>query len=484
MGQATAETGAAAVSARGRRDRSRRSSSPSIEQLTADDYSEAQQEAWASAADDEERSASRLAAQLTLIATLQSAPVGFASLKGADHIDLLYVHPSASGRASRRRCSTRWKNSPARRGAQGADGRRQRQRRRLLRQARLCRDPAQHRHHQRRMARQHHDEKDARRTAQRRERIMSRERLYLFDTTLRDGAQTNGVDFTLHDKRLIARPARRSRHRLCRGRLSRRQSDRHRILRHEPEARTRDLHGVRHDAASGPLGLERSRRRDAARRQGGCDLLRRQIVGVSGPRRAGDHQRREPRLDPRQRDGGEGARAARCWSIASTSSTATRRIRRSRCTCAKAAYDSGARWVVLCDTNGGTMPHEVEAIVGEVVKHIPGNHVGIHAHNDTEQAVAGVVRRGARRRAADPGHAERARRALRQRQSGVDDPDAEAEEGIRRQVRDRRAPTTSWRRWCRCRARSTTSSTARPIRTRLTSAAAPSSPRPAFTPRR
>ena len=34
---------------------------------------------------------------------------------------------------------------------------------------------------------------------------MSRERLYLFDTTLRDGAQTNGVDFTLHDKQIIAR---------------------------------------------------------------------------------------------------------------------------------------------------------------------------------------------------------------------------------------------------------------------------------------
>jgi 2-isopropylmalate synthase len=55
--------------------------------------------------------------------------------------------------------------------------------------------------------------------------------------------------------------------------------------------------------------------------------------------------------------------------------------------------------VVLCDTNGGTMPHEVEAIVGEVVKHIPGDHVGIHAHNDTEQAVANslaAVRAGAR----------------------------------------------------------------------------------------
>ena len=67
--------------------------------------------------------------------------------------------------------------------------------------------------------------------------------------------------------------------------------------------------------------------------------------------------------------------------------------------CAKAAYDSGARWVVLCDTNGGTMPHEVETIVGEVTKHIPGDHVGIHAHNDTEQAVANslaAVRAGAR----------------------------------------------------------------------------------------
>src|SRR6202008_4159615 len=67
--------------------------------------------------------------------------------------------------------------------------------------------------------------------------------------------------------------------------------------------------------------------------------------------------------------------------------------------CARAAYDAGARWVVLCDTNGGTLPHEVEAIVGAVVKRIPGTHVGIHAHNDTEQAVANslaAVRAGAR----------------------------------------------------------------------------------------
>ena len=67
--------------------------------------------------------------------------------------------------------------------------------------------------------------------------------------------------------------------------------------------------------------------------------------------------------------------------------------------CAKAAYEEGARWVVLCDTNGGTLPHEVERIVGEVCAQIPGDHVGIHAHNDTEQAVANsfaAVRAGAR----------------------------------------------------------------------------------------
>ena len=68
-----------------------------IEELTGDDYSEAQQQAWASAADDEEQFGQRLAGELTLIATIQNSPVGFASLKGADHIDMLYVHPDFAG---------------------------------------------------------------------------------------------------------------------------------------------------------------------------------------------------------------------------------------------------------------------------------------------------------------------------------------------------------------------------------------------------
>ena len=68
-----------------------------IEELTGDDYSEAQQEAWAAAAADEAAFGRKLAGELTLIATLQNSPVGFASLKGADQIDMLYVHPSISG---------------------------------------------------------------------------------------------------------------------------------------------------------------------------------------------------------------------------------------------------------------------------------------------------------------------------------------------------------------------------------------------------
>ncbi len=59
--------------------------------------------------------------------------------------------------------------------------------------------------------------------------------------------------------------------------------------------------------------------------------------------------------------------------------------------CLKSAYDQGARWIILCDTNGGTLPYEVSEIVDEVIKHIPGKNLGIHAHNDTENAVANTL---------------------------------------------------------------------------------------------
>ena len=69
----------------------------SIQELTGDDYSEAQQEAWMAAAETEEFG-KRLASDLTLIATLDGSPVGFASLRGADHVRMLYVHPAVGRR--------------------------------------------------------------------------------------------------------------------------------------------------------------------------------------------------------------------------------------------------------------------------------------------------------------------------------------------------------------------------------------------------
>jgi putative acetyltransferase len=68
-----------------------------VQELTGDDYGEAQQEAWAAAAEDEDAFGKKLAGELTLIATLQNSPVGFASLRGNDHIDMVYVHPSVAG---------------------------------------------------------------------------------------------------------------------------------------------------------------------------------------------------------------------------------------------------------------------------------------------------------------------------------------------------------------------------------------------------
>ncbi|MEM1365772.1 MAG: citramalate synthase, partial [Pseudomonadota bacterium] len=49
------------------------------------------------------------------------------------------------------------------------------------------------------------------------------------------------------------------------------------------------------------------------------------------------------------------------------------------------AHEAGASWVVLCDTNGGTLPHEIEAITRTVLEAVPGVHLGIHAHDDTGQ---------------------------------------------------------------------------------------------------
>lgn len=72
----------------------------SVEELVAEDYSDAQIEAWVEAAEDEAVFGKRLSDQLTLIATIDGAPIGFTSLKGSDVIDMLYVHPAAAGQGA------------------------------------------------------------------------------------------------------------------------------------------------------------------------------------------------------------------------------------------------------------------------------------------------------------------------------------------------------------------------------------------------
>jgi putative acetyltransferase len=67
-----------------------------IEGLTGEDYDEAQQAAWTAVADDEEEFVESLASALTIVATIEGAPAGFISVKGGDHIDKLYVHPSVA----------------------------------------------------------------------------------------------------------------------------------------------------------------------------------------------------------------------------------------------------------------------------------------------------------------------------------------------------------------------------------------------------
>ena len=227
---------------------------------------------------------------------------------------------------------------------------------------------------------------------------MARERLYLFDTTLRDGAQTNGVDFTLADKLAIARMLDELGIDYVEGGYPGANPTDTQLFRRDAQLE-HDLHRLRHDAAARPLGLERSRPRRAARRQGRRHLLRRQVLGLSRARRAGDHGRGKPRLDPRQRARRQGARAAKCCSTASISSTATRPIRPMRWPAprpptrrARAGSCSATPTAARCRTRSRRSS-------ARWCKAIPGDHVGIHAHNDTEQAVANsfaAVRAGAR----------------------------------------------------------------------------------------
>jgi 2-isopropylmalate synthase len=216
---------------------------------------------------------------------------------------------------------------------------------------------------------------------------MSGDRVFLYDSTLRDGAQTQGVDFSVHDKIAIAR-----------------QLDSIGVDYVEggwPGANPTDttffdapppLHRARLTA----FGMTRRAGRSADNDPGLAALLAAQADVVCMVGKSWDYnvevglgidldenlrmiedsvrlactKKREVMFDAEHFFDGYKANAE----------YALRTL--------KAAHDAGARWIVLCDTNGGTLPHEVAAICREVIRHIPGDRLGIHCHNDTGNAVA------------------------------------------------------------------------------------------------
>ena len=227
---------------------------------------------------------------------------------------------------------------------------------------------------------------------------MSRERLYLFDTTLRDGAQTNGVDFTLADKQAIARMLDELGIDYVEGGY--------------PGANPLDTEFFADKPKLGharftAFGMTRRAGRSASNDPGLAALLEAKADAICFVAKSSAYQVRVALETTNEenlasiRDSVSAAKAAGREVMLDCEHffDGYKENAEFALACAKAAYEAGARWVVLCDTNGGTMPHEIEAMVGEVVKHIPGDHVGIHAHNDTEQAVANslaAVRAGAR----------------------------------------------------------------------------------------
>jgi 2-isopropylmalate synthase len=227
---------------------------------------------------------------------------------------------------------------------------------------------------------------------------MTRERLYLFDTTLRDGAQTNGVDFTLHDKRLIAKMLDELGIDYVEGGYPGANPIDTEFFAKKPR-----LAHARFTA----FGMTRRPGRSASNDPGLVALLEARADAICFVAKSSAYQVRVALETTNEenlasiRDSVKAAKKAGREVMLDCEHffDGYKENPQFALACAKAAYDSGARWVVLCDTNGGTMPHEIEAIVTEVTSQIPGDHVGIHAHNDTEQAVANslaAVRAGAR----------------------------------------------------------------------------------------
>ena len=226
---------------------------------------------------------------------------------------------------------------------------------------------------------------------------MNKDRLYLFDTTLRDGAQTTGVDFSLADKRNIA------------GLLDSLGIDY--VEGGYPGANVTDTaffaKRPKINAKFCAFGMTKRAGRSAANDPGLAALLQADAQVIVFVAKSWDYQVHVA-LEIPLAENIEGISESVAFAVSNGREVMLdcehffdgyKANPAYALDCAKAALAAGARWIVLCDTNGGTLLHEIERIVTEVAKHIPGANLGIHAHDDTGQAVANslaAVRAGAR----------------------------------------------------------------------------------------
>ncbi|RWP15233.1 MAG: citramalate synthase [Mesorhizobium sp.] len=227
---------------------------------------------------------------------------------------------------------------------------------------------------------------------------MGRERLYLFDTTLRDGQQTPGIDFSVEDKIAIA------------GLLDAFGVDY--IEGGYPGANPTDTaFFAKHRTATAKFvafGMTKRAGVSASNDPGLAALVQSKSDAICFVAKSWDYHVRVA-LGCTNEENLEAIKASVEAAIGSAKEALVdcehffdgfKANPDYALACARTAYDAGARWVVLCDTNGGTQPSEVRAIVEKIIEAgIPGDHLGIHAHDDTGQAVANslaAVEAGAR----------------------------------------------------------------------------------------
>ncbi len=218
---------------------------------------------------------------------------------------------------------------------------------------------------------------------------MDRERLYLFDTTLRDGALTTGVDFSLEDKLQVAALLDRLGVDYVEGGYPGANPLDTRFFERKPTKRARFC----------AFGMTKRAGRSAANDPGLAALIAADADAIVFVAKTWDYHVRVALGCTLEEN-------LACIEESVKAALAAGREAMVDCEhffdgykanpgyaldCARAAYRSGARWVVLCDTNGGSLPDEIERIVAEVARVIPGDHLGIHAHNDTDNAVANTL---------------------------------------------------------------------------------------------